>query len=111
MRALRKEEIDLICFILKDKPDFARITNDLKNDLVKAMNDGGMGSLKFYPKDDNVRTFGRQIAEINLSDVDGVPLSITINIDNNGDIFELDIWKVDFSPLKQFPIYPYVNEV
>jgi len=74
---------------------------------VEEMNDGGMGSLRFLTKNGEKRIFGDQIAQIQLLDVDGIPLSITVNIDQEGDIFELDIWKVDFSPLKQFPLPPY----
>ncbi|PLZ00076.1 hypothetical protein CY652_22830 [Burkholderia sp. WAC0059] len=28
---------------------------------------------------------------------------VTANLDEYGDLHELDMWKVDFSPLKQFP--------
>ena len=107
MRLLKKEEYDLIATLLKDKPNTKHIIKELPNLYVEEMNDGGMGSLRFLTKNGEKRIFGDQIAQIQLLDVDGIPLSITVNIDQEGDIFELDIWKVDFSPLKQFPLPPY----
>jgi hypothetical protein len=111
MRKLKKEEYDLIVFLLKDKPDTGHIIAELPELFVEEMNDGGMGSIRFESKNGK-RTafFGKQIAEVNLSDIDGTPLSISVNLDSEGEIFELDIWKVDFSPLKQFPLPPY-NEL
>jgi hypothetical protein len=32
-----------------------------------------------------------------------VALSITINADQHGSLFEMDIWKVDFTPLIRLP--------
>jgi hypothetical protein len=71
------------------------------------MNDGGMGSLEFLNKDRVGRKYGEAIAHIQLLDIDGIPLLITVDLDNDGDIFELDVWKGDSSPLKQFPLPPY----
>ncbi|MBK6296439.1 MAG: hypothetical protein IPF55_21165 [Rhodoferax sp.] len=30
-------------------------------------------------------------------------MSIVVNVDKRGNLFELDFWKVDFSPLCQYP--------
>ena len=30
-------------------------------------------------------------------------VSATVNLDNNDELFELDIWKTDYSPLKRYP--------
>lgn len=32
-------------------------------------------------------------------DQDGVDVIATLSLDNYGDLFELDVWKVDFSPV------------
>ena len=67
------------------------------------MNDGGMGSLRFVQNPTRERRFGKQIAEAHYTDSDGVAVLITINVDKHGDLFELDVWKVDYSPLKRWP--------
>ncbi len=61
-----------------------------------------MGSLKFFDSSYG-RQFGAEIARGEARDIDGVLLSITLNVDSEGDLFELDIWKVDFSELKRLP--------
>jgi hypothetical protein len=63
------------------------------------MNDGGMGSLRFVGSAD--RRFGKCIGEAEFDDLDGVPVSVALNVDQYGQLFELDLWKVDFSPLKR----------
>lgn len=45
----------------------------------------------------------RSLAEGRYLDRDGTLLSIVINTDTNGKLFEPDFWKVDFSPLKRYP--------
>jgi hypothetical protein len=71
--------------------------------LVEEMQDGNMGSLKFVTSESGRRRFGEKIAETEFVDEDGVLVSATINLDDRGNLFELDIWKVDFSPLKRYP--------
>jgi len=67
------------------------------------MQDGNMGSLKFVTSESRHRRFGEKIAEAEFVDEDGVLVSATINVDDRGNLFELDLWKVDFSPLKRYP--------
>jgi hypothetical protein len=33
-----------------------------------------------------------------FKDIDGTPVSAALNVDQQGNLYELDIWKVDFSP-------------
>jgi hypothetical protein len=65
------------------------------------MKDGNMGSIRFAK--DERRIMGKILAEAQYTDEDGVLVSIAINADNKGDLFEVDFWKVDFSPLKRYP--------
>ncbi len=65
------------------------------------MRDGNMGSICFAG--DERRIFGKALAEAHYTDEDGVCVSIAINTDDKGDLFEVDFWKVDFSPLKRYP--------
>jgi hypothetical protein len=46
---------------------------------------------------------GKKIAEAEFTDEDGIPVSAVLNLDDKGQLFELDMWKVDFSALKRYP--------
>jgi hypothetical protein len=70
---------------------------------VQDMPDGGMGSIRFVQGLPEERIFGEEIAEGLFHDADGVPVSVALNIDQFDDLFELDLWKVDFSPLIRYP--------
>jgi hypothetical protein len=107
MRLLKKEELDLMVYLLKDKPNTKHMIEKLPGALVEEMNDGGMGSLKFLNKNKLNRRHESTIAQIQLLDIDGIPLLISIDLDGEGDIYELDVWKGDSSPTKQFPVPPY----
>ena len=67
---------------------------------VTPLSDGGMGSFRIG---NQCKRFGKQAAQIQFKDTDGTLVSAVLNIDENGSLFEVDIWKVDFSPLKQWP--------
>jgi hypothetical protein len=76
--------------------------------MVEDMNDGGMGSVRFIYPDSQIRKMSFELASADYCDDDGVPVSIALNIDDRGDLFELDFWKVNFSPLLK---YPKVKEI
>jgi hypothetical protein len=42
-------------------------------------------------------------AEGAFTDRDGVPVSFSVNLDEEGALFELDIWRVDFQTLQSLP--------
>lgn len=70
--------------------------------LVQPMEDGGMGSLTIIPcQFINVikRDDGPMVAEIHSFDKDQVEVIISLFLDTKNIPYELDIWKVDFSPL------------
>ena len=73
--------------------------------LVEPMNDGGMGSLLLFPHGviREKRLFGECISEGQFTDKDGVQVIASINVDKNGELFELYIWKTDHSPLIRIP--------
>jgi uncharacterized SAM-dependent methyltransferase len=60
-----------------------------------------MGSIRFLNGADRRRS--RSIAEAQYVDDDGVLVSIELNVDEMNELFELDFWKVDFSPLRRYP--------
>jgi len=73
----------------------------LDDALVTQMQDGGMGSIRFVGGKDRRRA--GPIAEATYLDDDGVTVSIELNVDEAGRLFELDFWKVDFSSLRRYP--------
>lgn len=60
-----------------------------------------MGSLRFLGY--GSEAMSRKAVTVRSVDEDGVPVEIALNLDTNGNLFELDIWKVDFSPLRRLP--------
>jgi len=70
---------------------------------VQDLPGGSMGSIQFVQGSPEQRIFGEQIAEGLFHDADGVPVSVALNVDQFDDLFELDLWKVDFSPLIRYP--------
>jgi hypothetical protein len=66
------------------------------------MDDGGMGSLRIGDARAG-RKYHRAISSCHFDDADGVRVSVTLNVDDNDELFELDVWKVDFKPLCSWP--------
>jgi len=100
-RELRPAERGLVEAMLRANHD-ERAIADFVRYRVQDMQDGGMGSIRFLPTA-RTRQFGKALANAEYTDEDGVLVSITLNGDDNGEPYELDIWKVDFSPLKRYP--------
>lgn len=74
---------------------------------VEDVDDGGMQGLLFHSRR-APRALGQDIARIRFKDMDGVEVMATLTADNYGDLYELDIWKMDFSPLRLLPGNPVV---
>jgi hypothetical protein len=70
--------------------------------LVRPYNDDGMGSLLLIPMgiEKIERSFGKTVSEIQFNDIDGVNILVSLNLDSENRLYELDIWKVDFSPVQ-----------
>lgn len=73
--------------------------------LVASMNDSGMGSLKLSVDDENnsFRQFGREVSQLSFIDTDGIEVLVSLFVDKQENLFELDVWKTDFSELLSFP--------
>jgi hypothetical protein len=96
MRELTSTELQLVRFLLASKGDARTVSGP-----VQEMDDGGMGSLVFPgPKG---RRYGSTLAEAEFHDADGTVVSVALNLDTTGELFELDMWKIDFSPLIRIP--------
>ena len=105
IRNLSNQEKAIITALLQSKSETAHFIDTLDDLAVKQMNDGGMGSLSFVPKglENASRSFGQQLVLGEFSDSDGVPVSVAVNVDGQGQMYELDVWKVNFSPLLAWP--------
>lgn len=102
-RPLRPAERELLERMLAASGSGAAVRPPLSSALVEDMNDGGMGSIRFLSSEDQVSRSAQVIAQGEYVDEDGVVVSIAINADQNGELFEIDFWKVDFSPLRRYP--------
>ena len=73
--------------------------------LVRPMDDGKMGSLYLFPQGNLTegRELGEQVSDFQFTDMDGIEVIASLNIDNAGNLFELDIWKTDFGILLKLP--------
>ncbi len=107
MESIRKpsiQEENFIEFLIK-KSSLSLSPNWKVNLLVKPMNDGGMGSLYLFPNGVMLesRLFGRQVSEYFFKDEDGIDVITSLNVDKEGNLFELDIWKTNYSRLIKIP--------
>jgi hypothetical protein len=102
-RSLRKKELALIKRLLAGTPYEKGAVPRLAEARVQDMQDGGMQSIRFFNPSSEKRIFAKEIAEGLFHDADGIPVSVALNSDQFGDLFELDVWKVNFSPLIRYP--------
>ena len=79
------------------------LQSEVSSIAVSEIDDGGMGSLKFGAENEDDRQLGESICEAEFIDDDGVAVSVALNVDRQGRLYELDIWKVDFSKLIAIP--------
>lgn len=105
MRKITSNEYDFLTRVESATGKSLRLFGLSPSVLVEDLKDGGMGSLRFgtATDGDSKRRVGYVFAQGEFSDEDGVPVSFTINLDSSGRLFELDLWRVDFEPLKRFP--------
>ena len=82
--------------------------NWLQRVLVWPMSDGGMGSLRLHLEGESSDSprFGAQVGEYQFVDSDGVTVIVSLNTDQNGLPYELDVWKTDFSAVIEVPERP-----
>jgi len=96
-----EDEIRLLEFLFRQAKDIT-ISSDWKKTIqVQNMDDEGMGSLLLFENGivSKEREFGSEVASCYFQDIDNVTVSAALNVDTNGKIFEMDIWKTDFTPL------------
>ena len=88
----------------------AKVTVDLSQFRASPMNDGGMGSLLFEAVDTEPR-HAKEVAVCYFEDEDGVSVRAALNVDQRGKLYELDVWKVDFSELLRWPATSDIRDI
>jgi hypothetical protein len=106
--ALRKPseaEGRLLDHMLRLAGDLPRAEADRAALVVETMNDGGMGSLRLFPPGTRgtARLFGSRVSTWEFDDLDGVRVLVSLVVDAQGRLYELELWKSDFSRLLQLP--------
>ena len=106
MRQLKKKEIRLLEELIRRSHNVFPV--DWKSHLlVSDLSDGGMGSLALHPRgmdDYKEHRWGSQASDGLVDDVDGVTVVASLYLDERGELYELDIWKTDWSPLIEIPL-------
>ena len=103
MRKIKPEELTLLKCLLKAHIDDFPTLSEL---LVVDKDDGGMGSLLIVDTNRegfNNRIYGSTYCQKQFLDDDGVKVLVSLELDDKGSLFELDIWKTNFDRLKKYP--------
>lgn len=103
-RLLTDNEINLIKILLNNINFKYSKMNISFPDSVITLDDGAMGSFLFYYGENFQNTLKViPISEYQFKDRDNVLVLVTLYSYSNGQLYELDIWKTDFSPLLTYP--------
>lgn len=102
-RPLHVDEKRLVHALIEKAVDLQLPDGWVDRVMVVSMDDGGMGSLHFLSSSSSIQKMGRQASEICFNDEDGVTVIASLNLDESGLPFELDVWKTDFTPLIRLP--------
>src|SRR5262245_47727245 len=103
-RAISPNEAALLESLLGMVPASEKYLETVRTLRIQELDDGGMGSFRIVnDQDQNSRRFGSQLVMAEFTDRDDVLVSVTLNLDPQGDLFEVDIWKTDNSPLQVWP--------
>ena len=99
-RSLSANELELLKFMLSDK-EHEHLLNGVSSLWVTELTDGNMGSIRFVSLLNERQASCLEKAE--FRDVEGSNINVAINVDQTGKLYEIDIWKYDFTPVIEFP--------
>ncbi|MBR1402363.1 MAG: hypothetical protein IJ562_12430 [Prevotella sp.] len=104
IRKPTKSELELIEYLIGEA-NYTPELNWKETLMVSPMDDGGMGSLRLFTEKrcEPNRIFGRAISSCAFYDMDKVPVCATLITDQDNKLFELDMFKGDFSKLINIP--------
>lgn len=98
-RKIKEEEINLIVFLLTK---VGLTVNEYPiNEFVDEYEGYVMGSIGLGNPDDS--PYAGDLIQAKYIDSDGKEVAITLTMDENGQLLDLDFWKVDFSKLLIYP--------
>ena len=100
-RRLAKKE-KLLLIELANRAGISLPANWERELLVTEIN-GITGSLLLFPQgiSEVGRCLGAQVSECQFQDLDGVIVVAALSLDKDGNLFELDLWKNDYSKVKE----------
>ncbi|TGE24249.1 hypothetical protein E5K00_03275 [Hymenobacter aquaticus] len=103
-RVLKLPELGLLVFLLRGQPRYDHLLGRLYSIEVTELDAAASGSLRFSNARPD-RRLGEKIAATRFLDEDGVPVFVSLYLDQQGELYELDCWKVDDTPLRRIPAF------
>jgi len=105
MRVLTPEERSLLVYLMR-KGGLASPSDSWLNDLkVENLDDSGRrGGFVLVRQAD--RDYDQLIADVDFKDLDGIHVLASLYVDREKIPYEVDIWKVDDTPLLVLPRFP-----
>jgi hypothetical protein len=105
LRSPSTPELMLLEYLISGIANWRPSEKMRENLKVGAMNDGRMGSLRLFPSgsEDQNAQFGKCASACHFTDEDGVEIIASLNLDQYGNLYELDLWKTDFGKLIRIP--------
>ncbi|KUG08840.1 DUF6984 family protein [Solirubrum puertoriconensis] len=104
VRPLNLPELGLLIYLLRSAPQSARLLGELHTAEVVELNTSGIGTLRFLNHMPN-RHLGERIASTQFLDEDGVQVFAALYLDQHGELYELDCWKADDTPVVRIPAF------
>jgi len=98
-RVLREEEKIIIQFLLSKIP-----TSDTEYsiaDMVEEYEGSHMGSINL--NNANADLYDKDLIQAEYTDADKIPVVLSLTVDKNNQLLDLDFWKSDFSRLIKYP--------
>lgn len=102
-RHLTEAEAAFLCHLFRHCKSGNEFIFALQDLVVRDMHDGGMGSLYFPSEEDDHRKLGKALVEAEFLDEDDMLVSAVVNLDAAGQLYELDMLKMDCTPLLRLP--------
>ncbi|MGG5904831.1 DUF6984 family protein [Sphingobacterium daejeonense] len=99
-RNLNNNEVLFVEGLLKETVEWEKYIQQLKTAKVIDLN--VKYCLRFLLQEYNyndIGTFGSNMLQKQVMDIDNVPVLISLDLDRNGNLYELDVWKADFSDI------------
>lgn len=109
LRSPLPSELVLLKYLISGIVDWMPLEKTRKNLKVGAMDDEGPGNLRLFPagSEDQQARFAKCASACQFTDEDGVEVIASLNLDQYGNLYELDLWKTDFGKVIRIPENDY----